>query len=154
MTSWCEFCLCHETMKVRFGRYALTWDRRLLTWDRRLLTWDHGVIHVADEYMSHASVQERFLNNNKWCNNCIIYLNFSRMRCCKNEKRWKNDCMIVKMREYDAAWWDAWCVCECRGTYCMIGCMIVAGLTAWFVRECRGTYHNWFLSSRAIPQQL
>ena len=32
-----------------------------------------------------------------------ICLNISQMRCCKNEKRGKNDCVFVKMREYEGA---------------------------------------------------
>jgi hypothetical protein len=81
---------------------------------------------------------------------CIICLNISRMRCCKNEKRWKSDCMIVKRREYDDAWLVAWWfaivarliawLSTCQTHDCPhVKRMIVAGLIAWLVRDCRET---------------
>ena len=130
-----NFCLCHETsccQSLRFGRCALTWDRRF---GRCGLTWDHvgSVAALWHETMCNTWAMPQLMSDSSIIINdaiiVIICLNISRMRCCKNEKRWKNDCMIVKMREYDAAWWDAWWGRECRGTDCMIWCMIVAGLS-------------------------
>ena len=103
----------------------------LVTWDRRCNTW------AMPQFESDSStiINDVII--------VIICLNFSRMRCCKNEKRWKNDCMgwdphawmscsrlhdvfanvawlIAWIVAWLTAWYGAWFVCHCHGTYCMM----------------------------------